>query len=71
MAVVTDKAIEVVERFLKLIKSDNITIERIILFGSYAKGNAGEWSDMDIAIVSPDFSGMPFYDRKILNSLLF
>ncbi len=70
MAVVTDKAIEVVERFLKLIKSDNITIERIILFGSYAKGNAGEWSDMDIAIVSPDFSGMPFYDRKMLNSFI-
>ncbi|GBD95453.1 MAG TPA: nucleotidyltransferase domain-containing protein [Nitrospirae bacterium] len=70
MAVVTDKAIEVVERFLKLIKSADINIERIILFGSYAKGNAGEWSDMDIAIVSPDFSGMPFYDRKMLNSFI-
>lgn len=25
------------------------------LYGSYAKGNPHEWSDIDIAIISPDF----------------
>lgn len=67
MAVVTDKAIEVAERFSRLIKSAGINIERIVLFGSYAGGNAGEWSDIDLAVVSPDFSGIPFYDSKMLN----
>jgi len=70
MAVVTDDAVEVAEKFIKLIKSNNISIEKIILFGSYAKGNAGKWSDIDIAIVSPEFSGIPFYDRKMLNPFI-
>jgi len=26
------------------------------LFGSYATNHAGKWSDIDVAIVSPDFS---------------
>lgn len=67
MAAVTDEAIEILEKFLLLIRSANIKIEKAILFGSYTKGNANEWSDIDIAIVSPDFSGIPFYDRKMLN----
>ena len=31
-----------------------INIEQIILYGSYAKGNANEWSDIDLYIVSND-----------------
>jgi len=68
MAVVADRAIiEVAERFLNLLKSAGINIERIVLFGSYVCGNAREWSDIDLAVVSPDFSGIPFYDSKMLN----
>ncbi len=70
MATVTDEAIEVLKKFLKMVESANIRIERIILFGSYAKGHAGEWSDIDVAIVSSNFSGIPFYDSKMLNPFL-
>lgn len=70
MAVVADEAIGVLERFLKLIKEANIRIERAILFGSYATGKAHEWSDIDVAIVSPDFSGIRFNDAKMLTSFL-
>lgn len=42
MATVTDEAIDVLEKFLNLVKSANIRIEKVILFGSYAKGNAGK-----------------------------
>jgi predicted nucleotidyltransferase len=66
MATVTDKAIEVVEKFLKQLKNANINVEKAILFGSYVNGQAGEWSDIDIAIVSPDFSGIRFNDSKML-----
>ena len=34
-----------------------ISIEQIILYGSYAKGNANEWSDIDLYIVSKDLPG--------------
>jgi predicted nucleotidyltransferase len=66
MATVTDEAIEILKRFLHEVKAANIRIERVMIFGSYAKGNAGKWSDIDVAIVSPDFSGNRFYDSKRL-----
>ncbi|MBI5206207.1 MAG: nucleotidyltransferase domain-containing protein [Candidatus Firestonebacteria bacterium] len=66
MAIIANEAIEISEKFLKLIKNANIRIERAVLFGSYATGNAKKWSDIDLAIVSPDFSGITFYDNKML-----
>lgn len=68
MAIVTDKAVNIVEHFIKLAKDSGINIERAILFGSYAKGVANKWSDIDIAIVSPNFSGISFYDREMFIS---
>ncbi|MDI6735280.1 MAG: nucleotidyltransferase domain-containing protein [bacterium] len=70
MATVTDEAIEVLKKFLKMVESADIGIERVILFGSYAKGYAGKWSDIDVALVSSNFSGIPFYDSKMLNPFL-
>lgn len=32
----------------------SIKVDQIILFGSYAKGNAHEYSDIDIAVTSPE-----------------
>ena len=39
------------------------------LFGSYARGDWNEWSDIDIAIVSPVFEGNRFLDRQKLIGL--
>ena len=33
-------------------------IDRVILYSSYAHNRADEWSDIDVAVVSPDFEGM-------------
>lgn len=66
MATVTDEAIQVIERLIQTIKDAGIRIDRAILFGSYANGNAEKWSDIDVAIISPDFSGIRFYDSKML-----
>jgi predicted nucleotidyltransferase len=66
MATITDEIIEIAEKFLELLKASNFRIEKAILFGSYVKGNATEWSDVDIAIISSDFSGIGFYDSKML-----
>ncbi|MHB1039066.1 MAG: nucleotidyltransferase domain-containing protein [Desulfobacteria bacterium] len=32
------------------------------LFGSYARGQAGKWSDIDVAFVSPDYREPPEQD---------
>jgi predicted nucleotidyltransferase len=34
---------------------DRISITEVILFGSYASGTPHKYSDIDIAVVSPDF----------------
>lgn len=38
--------------------SQKIPIDKVILFGSYAKGNAHEYSDIDLAIFSDYFKDM-------------
>ncbi len=41
-----------------------LDIEAVILFGSYAAGTPGEWSDIDLAVLSPDFEGLPIWRRQ-------
>ncbi len=38
-------------------------IERMILFGSRARGEHLKGSDVDLVVVSPDFAGIPFLKR--------
>lgn len=67
MAEIARSPIAVVKKLLDELKAANIRIEKAFLFGSHARGNPGKWSDIDVALVSPDFSGMSFYDSKKLN----
>lgn len=55
MVKVPSKVISIIEDFIKLLQEENIKIEKVILFGSYAKGTQREDSDIDLAIISPDF----------------
>ena len=41
-----------------------IRLEAVILYGSFAKGTANESSDVDIAVISPDFEGLSTWDRQ-------
>lgn len=43
---------------------EGLRIEAIILFGSYAKGEPGEWSDFDVAVISPNFEGTGLAERQ-------
>jgi len=70
MASVSNEIITSVRRFKQNLAGAGMHIERVILFGSYALGTAGRWSDIDIALVSNDFSGNGFYDRKKINRIL-
>jgi len=54
-----------VQEFIQLASQD-LKLEAIYLFGSQARGNAHEWSDIDLAIVSPDFCGDRFDDSTRL-----
>ncbi len=48
--------IELEDKLKSFIKSvtNTINVDQIILFGSYAKGNPHEYSDIDVALISKD-----------------
>ncbi|OGI00398.1 MAG: DNA polymerase III subunit beta [Candidatus Melainabacteria bacterium GWF2_37_15] len=52
---VKKQIIETVKKYIKAIEAHNIRVEKAYLFGSYAHDTAKSYSDIDVAIVSPDF----------------
>ncbi len=45
-----------------------IRVSQAVLFGSHARGEADQWSDVDLAVVSPDFARMSH--EKIMDLLI-
>lgn len=56
MAYTKDEAVTVIRIFLENVRQ-NLPIERAYLFGSYATGRNRDYSDIDLAIVSPAVNG--------------
>ena len=50
MAKIPSEIVETVNKYIKIIKRD-VNIEKVILYGSYAKGNYDENSDIDLALI--------------------
>ena len=48
--------------FINLLKK-TYSIHSAYVYGSYSRGNSKEWSDIDVAIVSTDFSDNTFDER--------
>jgi uncharacterized protein len=56
---------EHVRRYIEELRRRDIKIAEAYLFGSYAKGTATEWSDIDLALLTKEFIGDSF-DFKFL-----
>lgn len=59
-----DSAIKYAQKYLQMIKDLNINIEKAFLFGSYSKNSQGQFSDIDLAIISKDFTDNPLENWK-------
>jgi len=55
-------AIKTVKNYAKEINKNGVTLRKVILFGSFAKGTQHKWSDIDVALVADDFSGVGILD---------
>lgn len=49
------EAIKIIKKFVKALKKEGISVQHVILYGSYAKGKARPDSDIDVAIISNNF----------------
>ncbi|HOO33986.1 MAG TPA: nucleotidyltransferase domain-containing protein [Thermotogota bacterium] len=47
----------------------HITIKMVILFGSWVNGNPDEYSDIDLAVFSPDFGKHKLKELQFLSKL--
>ncbi|MFH1743402.1 MAG: nucleotidyltransferase domain-containing protein [bacterium] len=66
-SVVDESIVTAVQNYLRLVLEHGIRVHFGVLFGSYATGEANEWSDIDLIVVSPHFDGIR--DRKDSNLL--
>lgn len=62
-----ETAIEKVRSFVKELLFNGISLDKVILFGSYSINQQKENSDIDVALVSDMFSGFGYEDRKLFS----
>lgn len=52
-----DPVLESIRRYLRGLESFGIPVCFAVIFGSQARGDHDEWSDIDVVVVSPRFDG--------------
>jgi predicted nucleotidyltransferase len=52
-----------IRRYIAALEARGIPVERVILFGSHASGHPDEWSDIDLAVISPKFDTLSLLER--------
>jgi hypothetical protein len=58
MAVQKDRIDGIIKGFIARLEQE-IPVQEVILFGSYAQGNPKDYSDIDLAVISDWFEGKP------------
>lgn len=57
---------EVAGQIRSFLEVRKIKVDKIVLFGSYIKGNYKKDSDIDIAIISRDFDGKDIFQKVVM-----
>lgn len=56
-----------IRQYLAAVRAAGIPVRRAVLFGSYARGEAGPWSDIDLVVISPRLDEPA--DRRLIDKL--
>lgn len=62
-----DEIINKSKQLIQILNRNNLPVEKMFLFGSFASGRAHVDSDIDLAIVSNRFIGNRFLDKQRVN----
>jgi len=46
-----------IKRYVLALSTFGIHTNRLVLFGSFARGDADEYSDIDLVVIAPEFDG--------------
>lgn len=55
--------LDIIFRFRKAIEARGINVNKLILYGSYARGDYHEGSDIDLILISDDFTNHDYWSR--------
>ena len=58
-------AIKIVGDYAREIEMQGVHLQTVIMYGSFAKDRQHEWSDIDVALVADEFTGLGFVDKKL------
>lgn len=50
-----EQIVAVVKNYLAVLPEYGIHPQRAVLFGSHARGDQREWSDIDVVVIAPEF----------------
>ncbi len=51
-----EAVLKIIRRFGEALGNHGVRASKIILYGSYARGDWREWSDIDLVVMSDDFA---------------
>jgi len=54
-----------IKDFIHLVNDSGISLKKVVLFGSYARNKQTKYSDIDLALVADEFTGVPSEDVKL------
>jgi len=60
---------KILREYAQLLREAGLNVERLIIYGSFAKGAPQEHSDIDVCVVSPDFGEDITSEMVRLNTL--
>ncbi len=66
MAKIPDRVITLIKQLKFELSNNKIPIKDIYLFGSYAKGDYNNFSDIDLLLISPLFKGNLIEDKNLI-----
>lgn len=60
---VKKNVLDLIQKFQSGLEEQDVHIQKIILYGSWANGNAHADSDIDVVVISDSFKGKGFWER--------
>lgn len=66
---VSQEIVDVVLNFMKVLREKGIKVEQVFVYGSYASGKVRKDSDIDVAVISPDFGKDRYEEGKLLRQI--
>ena len=67
-----DAVVKIISDFKDILEKNEIHVNKMVLFGSYATGNNMPDSDIDLAVISDDFKDKDYWERiQLLSEAIY